>query len=1248
MKARVPQPYFAASLVFATLLAAGRLFAAMSVADLRCEYYVNPLGVDSAQPHLSWVAQSNVRGDTQTAYRVLAASTQALLNSGTGDLWDTGQVSSNANIQITYAGQALQSSGQVFWKVMLWDGSGTPTAWSTNATWTAGILSTNAWVGDWITPNTNANDVKSSLLRKGFTVNAGLQRALAYVCGLGQYEMSVNGSKVGTNFLTPGWSMYTKTCLYDTYDITSMLQVGTNATGLMLGNGMYNIPSSSRYAKFTGSFGPRMANAQIVLQYTNGTTQTIGTDGTWHCNYGPITFNTIYGGEDYDARQEITGWNTSSYNDSGWPAVTITNGPGGVLRGALSGAPPVQAQQVYSPINSWVIGTADAVYDFGQNGSQIPTITVTGPAGSTVTLSPSEVINANHTLNQIVSPTYMTYTLKGSGTETFTPRFYYFGYRYLGVQLKNSSGGTSGNLPTLNSLTSTAEYSVSDSIGSFSTSKSSFNNIHTLVLWAQRNNSVSLFTDCPTREKLGWLEETYLNGPSMRYERDLNALYKATENKMADSQLSDGLVPDIAPELTVFSGGFRDSPEWGSAAVQIPWQQYQYSGDTLSVSQEYATMKAYVNYLTSQANGNIVNYGLGDWYDLGPGSLGQSQLTPPSLTATATYYLDVTELAQMAALVGNTSDATTYNQLASNIFTAFNNLLYNPSGYYATNSNTSDAMPLEIGLVPANDVSNVLNSLVQRISSQGNAWTSGDVGFRYLLRALADNNRSDVIFNMVNRTTYPGYNYILSQGATSLTEGWDGSGSQDHFMLGQIMEWFYHDLAGIQSDPNGPGFSKIIIKPAIVGDVTWVNAGYYSVHGAISNYWVLNGNQLTMNVNIPVASTALVYVPTVGTGAANFSVSESGTTLWQNGAPTNSVPGVTFNGVYGSLPSTQAYVVFGVGSGTYQFAAQLFLAPSGLTASAGAGQVSLSWNSATGATGYNVKRSLTSGANYTTVAANYAGTNYVDAGLSNNTTCYYVVSATSAGNESANSTEVSATPGYLPNFGFETPSISSYEYGPPGASWTFVALSGVNGSGISANGSAFTSGNPNAPQGVQVAFLQGTSTITQTFTGLVTGAIYQITFAAAQRNNIYGAQTGQTWQLSMDGTTIGSYAPPESAQSYSNYTAIFTASSATNHTIVFVGTDINGGDNTVFLDNVLINPTPSLTSPKLSWLSLGGKIQFSWPADHTGWRLQVQTNPPNFGLGTNWLALPGSLATNGLSVIMNPTSGNVFYRLVYP
>lgn len=1231
----------------ATLALAGEFCGAMSVGDLRCEYRSSPLGIDITQPRLSWIPQSGLRSDKQTAYHLLVASSAALLNANTGDLWDSGVVP-GAEAQIPYGGQSLHTAQQVFWKVQVWDKAGTSSAWSSNTTWTTGLMNTNDWVGVWITPSTAATDTGSSLLLKSFSVGAGLQRALVYICGLGQYELTVNGNKIGQNILAPGWSKFDKTCLYDTYDITSQISAGTNAIGVFLGNGMYNIPNSSRYAKFTGSFGPRKVIAQIVLQYGTGPSQIIATDGTWRWHSGPVTFNTIYGGEDYDARLEIANWGKAVFNDSGWPQVSVVSGPGGALRGTTYGGLSVIPQGVFAPVNSWAIGTGSTVYDFAQNASQIPTISVSGPAGSTVTLSPSELINSNHTLQQIVAPTYMTYTLKGSGTETFKPRFYYIGYRYLRVDLRDPSGGTTGTLPTMTTLTSTILSSAADSVGNFACSKALFNRIRANVLWAQRNNSISIFTDCPTREKLGWLEQDYLNGPSLRYERSLNALFTGMVNDMADSQLASGLVPDIAPEYTVFSGGYRDSPEWGSAVVQIPWQQYQFAGDVNLLRQYYGTMKAYVDYLTSQASGNTLNYGLGDWFDLGPSPLGQAQSTPVGLTASCTYYLDALALSQIATVLGKESDASAYSLLAGNIAAAFNNRYYNASGYYATNSNTADAMALAAGLVVSNNVPKVVNALAASLGAHQYAWTSGDIGYRYLLRALADNGRSDLVFQMLNRSNAPGYGYILAQGATSLTEGWDATYSQDHFMLGQALEWFYHDLAGIQSDPSVPAFRKIIIKPAVVGDVTWVNASYNSIGGQVSNYWCLNGNLLSLSTTIPPGATGVVYVPTLGTAASLLRITESGTTIWQNGASAGVVPGVEFDHVEGSIPSPQAYVAFAVDSGSYQFGAQLFLPPTGLGASVGVGRTTLTWNAQAGAGGYNVKRSLVSGGGYVLIASNINATTYTDLAVSNNVNYYYVVSAVDGGVESDNSAEVNACPGYVADFGFELPSVTTYQYNPTGGSWGFTASSGgSNGSGISGNGTPFTAGNPNAPEGRQVGVLQGISSITQTATGLVPSATYQVTFAAAQRNNLYGGQAGQTWNLLVDGTVIGSFAPLESASNYVDYSCKFVAS-ASSQALAFVGTDLNGGDNTVFLDNVRIAPAPSSLPPKLGWQVASNAVLLNWPSDHVGWRLQSQTNALGAGMGTNWTDVAGASTTNRLSFPTTAQAGSVFLRLAFP
>jgi alpha-L-rhamnosidase len=870
--------------------------------QLCCDYAENPLGVDSSPPRLFWKLESNERGQLQTAYEILVASSAEILAQDKGDLWDSGRVKSGEAIQIPYAGRILRSSQQVFWKVRVWDQSRNVSDWSQPASWTMGLLSESDWQAKWIASPTNCETL---LLRREFAVKPGLRRALIHVCGLGQYELTLNGAKVGDDLLAPGWTKYDKTCLYDTRDITSRLHAGQNAAGLFLGNGMYNV-HAGRYTKFIGTFGPLKAIAQLRLEYADGSVETIGTDGQWRVAPGPITFSSVFGGEDYDARLNPVGWDKSGFDSSNWIPAQVVAGPGGKLAGLSCAAPPLRAFEILQPVQTNSIRTNIVVYDFGQNAPIMARIKIKGPAGSRVRIIPAELLKPDGSVDRGSvgnGLAYWQYTLSGDGEENYFSNFFYHGCRYL--QVECFAATNSVKIPAVESIEGVVVHSASEPVGEFSCSNDLFNRIHTLILWAQRANIVSILTDCPHRERLGWLEQYHLNGPSLRYEFDLAQLYTKGMNDMADSQLADGLVPSIAPEYPVFSGGFRDSPEWGSAFVIVPWQQYQFAGDTELLRRNYDEMKKYVAYLGTKARANIVAYGLGDWYDIGSRAPGPAQLTPNSLTATAFYFYDTWILAQTAAMLGKKDEVKKFTAHADAIRAAFNGKFFNATnGSYATGSQCANAIPLVMNLCEPTNRAAVLNALVADVRQHGNANTAGDVGYRYLLRALAEGGRSDVIFDMNNQSEKPGYGYQLKMGATSLTEAWNAnrSSSQNHFMLGQIMEWFYADLAGIAPDPSAPGFKKILIRPQPVGDVTWVKCAYDSIHGRIASAWEKTDGKFSINLEIPPGATAMVFIPAQAAG----DVSESGVTATKS-------RGVKFI----RLENDRA--IFEIASGKYQF-----------------------------------------------------------------------------------------------------------------------------------------------------------------------------------------------------------------------------------------------------------------------------------------------------------------------------------------
>jgi hypothetical protein len=839
---------------------------------LRCDGEATPLAVLSTQPEFSWqltAASPALHGVAQSAYRIQVAASDRDFSNASKVLWDSGTVTSAATSGIRYAGPRLEPQHSYAWRVALWDERGRATGWSATEHWTQAPVWRAAWIA------AHKDDSRSvtepmPLFRKTFAIEHPIARAILYASGLGQDELRINGLKVGSDELTPGWSDYRKTVYYDAYDVSTMLHPGANAVGVLLGNGMYRVlKAPGRYTKFVGSYGSLRCTLQLHIEFQDGSTAEILSDGTWKTTPGPTTFSHTYGGEDYDARLEPKGWDLATFNDAGWQAVSVVSGPGGALSPEV--APPIRVAHVYQPVKVTEPKPGVRVYDLGQNFAGWPSIIVSGPAGASVKLIPGELLNKDGFVTQRSSggPQWFTYTLRGADredrAESWYPRFSYYGFRY--VQAETMGGAR------IVQLHGEAVHSSSVSIGSFESSDVLLNRIHALIVRAIENNAVSLFTDCPQREKLGWLEQTHLLASSLQYDFDFAKLYAATARNIADAQQHGGpkagMVPEIAPQYVVFDpkyDDFNDSPEWGSAAILAPWYSYQRTGNKIELAAQYSVMCAYADYLATRVHDGILDYGLGDWYDIGPGEPGLAKLTTAGVTATAIYYQDLTVLGQIAALLGKEDESRRYAGSANAVRSAFNARFFHPDTHtYDKGSQTALAMPLALGIVPDSERGAVLNALVADIRAHGNHVTAGDIGFHYVVVALLDGGRSDVLYDMLERTDAPSYGYQLMQGATALTEAWDANPahSQDHFMLGDAEEWFYRGLGGIQLDLARQGADQLVVRPVLTGKLTWVKTQYQSALGLIRSDWQRMGTTTVYNITVPPNRTAkIVLEPT--------------------------------------------------------------------------------------------------------------------------------------------------------------------------------------------------------------------------------------------------------------------------------------------------------------------------------------------------------------------------------------------------
>lgn len=867
---------------------------ALEVEKTACEMQENPLGVALSQVRFGWQLLSEAQGDRQTAYRIIVASGKANIDKNVGDMWDSRQVKSPQSHLVSYGGKSLSPGARYYWKVMAWDVSGQPSAWSRAATFDVApaIRDLNVrWIGairksdsglpvgraynppykkhgyDTLFAKVDTLARRSIMLRKTFAVSKAVRRAMVYASGLGHYELSLNGKKVGESVLSPLWSDYGKTIYYNSYDVGTLLVPNLNAVGVMLGNGFYNCSENSRYRKLMRTYGPPTLFFRMEVEYADGATLTVVSDNSWRYAPSPITFNSIYGGEDYNANLEQPGWDTPEFDDSRWLPAVVQENPSGKLR--PQAAPGVKVMQQHG-IRRIVRQKNDTlVLDMGQNLAGYPTIKVQGKKGQVVRIYPAESLTQDSLASQrhTGSPYYFEYTLRGGGVEEWTPRFSYYGYRYLQVANVAAGADSSGGKPLLVDAVSNFIHSNVAAAGEFECSGNVLNGAHRLIVNAVKSNMQAVFTDCPHREKLGWLEQVHLNGPGLIFGNNLAQYIPKIMQDIADGQRPNGLVPNIVPEYTTFdeySEDFSDSPEWGAAAVILPQMYYLYYGDSTLIERYFDVMERYVSYLGSRASENIVSHGLGDWYDYGDFPSGFSRNTPVALSATAHYYYMAVIMAQAADLLRKESSREKYRALAENIRWAFNSKFFDvDSRQYGSGSQASNALPLFMGIVEPKYRQAVLDNLIRDIRARGNRLTTGDVGNRYLYQTLAQNGYNDVMFALHNHYEAPGYGLQVKLGLTTLAEQWDprNGSSQNHFMMGQLEEWLFCSLAGITPDEQRPGFAHFRVAPAPVDGITGVAASYASPYGNVAVQWTSVDTGFTLVLTVPVNATASVVLP---------------------------------------------------------------------------------------------------------------------------------------------------------------------------------------------------------------------------------------------------------------------------------------------------------------------------------------------------------------------------------------------------
>lgn len=828
---------------------------------LECEFSTRPLGIGTTRPRLSWQVQHEGSGRGVADYQVLVASSPGILDQDRGDLWDTGRTEVGVNPLVEYDGAELISRQRCWWKVRVWDDQDRPGAFSDVHWFELALLDPADWEAQWVGFPTGAAGA-AIYLRQPFELDQEVTKARLYTTGLGWFEAHLNGQKIGHQVLDPAPTDVSRHVLYATFDVTDLLRVGVNVLGGIVGNGWQASP------KFL---------AQLEIELADGTTVKVctGRNGIglrmWNAYTGPITRNSIYDGEDYDARLHREGWNDGPIDIDPAPmrdlqAALTVDPPGGVLTPQV--LEPIEVVETRKPVAVVEPQPGVYVFDVGQNLAGWARLTVNGPAGACVRLRFAESVYEDGSVNQENLRAALatdTYILRGEGKEGWEPRFTYHGFRYVQVENLPSPPGD-------DTIQIQVVRSALDRAGAFESDHDLVNKISDAVYWTEASNVHGVPTDCPQRnERMGWLNDMAARSEELVHTFDVSRFGPKWLVDVADAQDESGAITDTAP----FRFGTRPADPVSVCFALIPWLLYQHYGDLRTADEQFANIRRWYDYLESRSEGGILSYSYyGDWappVEQGEaGSRGNSAIaahTPGPLISTAHFYRTGELLGRLARALGRDEEAARLEARCREIAAAFDQEFWDEaSGGYGSNNQASNSAALYFHLVPEERIASVMDNLIKDVRAHDTHLTTGNLCTKYILEVLCDHGQADLAFELVTQTTYPSWGYMIDNGATTIWERWEhetggGMNSHNHPMYGSVGAWFYRYLAGIQLPVESVGFSHVVISPVLPTGLNRVRASLETVRGTIESAWARTDAGIEIRVTIPSGVSADVHLP---------------------------------------------------------------------------------------------------------------------------------------------------------------------------------------------------------------------------------------------------------------------------------------------------------------------------------------------------------------------------------------------------